>query len=287
MDKIVVIGGSGFLGSKLLGLLSETYAVVGTYQNKEQQGLHKLDIADKRAVDEFISQEKPKFVIHTAAMSDPDDCEVYKELAENINHIGTRNIAGACRTYDSKLIYISTVYVFDGKKGSYQESDKCSPINFYGETKLRAEQEALTLAGSVVLRFDILYGFNSIAGNNGFFSKIIRGSRVEVNNDQKRQPLLVDDVGYAIKVILEGNQSGIYHLAGPEKITKYELGLVLEKIVRRESELIPIPEKQQVARRPKDVSLNTSKARSIGIVFHSISEGLELVRQQYEGSRTK
>lgn len=286
MSKIAVIGGSGFLGSKLLKILSETYTVVGTYQNKEQQGLHKLDIADKKDVDEFISQEKPDFVIHTAAMSDPDDCEVDKELAENINHVGTRNIVDACRTYGSKLVYISTVYVFDGKKGNYRESDQCNPINFYGETKLRAEQETLTLADSVILRFDILYGFNSMDKNNGFFSKIIKGSGVEVNNDQKRQPLLVDDVGYAIKAILDGNYSGIYHLAGSENITKYELGLALEKIVRSESELIPIPEKQQVARRPKDVSLDTSKARNIGVEFHSISDGVELVRQQYEGSRT-
>ncbi len=266
-------------------ILSESYAVIGTYQDKEQQGLHKLDITDRKKVDEFIAQEKPDVIIHTAAMSDPDDCEVDRNLAERINHIGTKNIVDVCRTHGSKLVYISTVYVFDGQKGNYKESDQCNPVNFYGETKLRAEQEVLTLVGSVILRFDILYGFNSMNGNNGFFSKIMGGS-VEVNNDQKRQPILVDDVGYAIKVILEGDHSGIYHLAGPENITKYELGLVLEKMVRVESKLTPIPEKQQVARRPKDVSLDTSKARNIGVKFHSISEAVELIRQQYEGSRT-
>jgi len=286
MSKIAVIGGSGFLGSELLKILGETYAVVGTYRNNEQQGLHRLDVTDKKNVNKFAVKEKPVVVIHTAAMSDPDDCEENKELAENINHVGMRNIVELCRAHGSKLIYISTAYVFDGNKGNYKESDECNPINVYGKTKLRAEQEVLSLADSVILRFDILYGFNSMRGSNGFFSKIIRG-RVEVNNDQKRQPLLVDDVGYAIKVILEGNHKGIYHLAGSENMTKYELGLALEKIVRTEPELIPVPEKQQIARRPKDVSLDTSKARNIGIVFHSISEGVGLVRQQYEGSRTQ
>ena len=286
MVKLAIIGASGFLGNKLWKMLSETYTVVGTYQNRRLEGLQKLDITERISVDEFMSRENPDVVIHTAAISDPDDCEDDKELAEKINHTGTKNIVGACRANGSKLIYISTVYVFDGKKGNYQETDPCNPINFYGKTKLRAEQEALTLVGSVILRFDILYGFNGMEENNGFFSKIIRGGGVEVNNDQKRQPLLVDDIGYTIKTILDGNHSGIYHLAGLEDTTKYELGLALERIIRSESELTPISEKQQIARRPKDISLNTSKAIGIGIRFHSISEGIELVRLQYESSHT-
>ncbi len=285
MSKINVIGGSGFLGSKLVRILSETNTIVGTYQNKGLLGLHKLEITDKKSVDKFIGLEKPEIVIHTAAKSDPDGCEADKELSERVNHIGTKNVVDACRTHGSKLVYISTVYVFDGEKGNYQETDPCNPINFYGKTKLKAEQEVLALENSVIIRFDILYGFNSRYGNNGFFSKIMRG-KVEVNNDQKRQPLLVDDVAYAVKVMLEGNHSGIYHLAGPENLTKYELGLALEKIVRDKSELIPISEKQQVARRPKDVSLDASKAINIGVKFHSLSEGIELIKQQYESSRT-
>ncbi len=284
MGKIAIIGGSGFLGSKLLEILSETCPVVGTYKSKEQPGLHKLDITDNKTVENFINKEKPDVVIHTAAMADPNLCEENKEVATNINYIGTKNVVDACRKQGSKLIYISTVYVFDGIIGNYQESDQCNPINFYGKTKLHAEQEALKLADPVILRFDIVYGFNSVKKNNGFFSKIIRGKNAEVNSDQKRQPLLVDDVCNAIKVILERNHSGVYHLAGSENIIKYELGLALERIVRNKSELIPIPEKQQIARRPKDVSLNTSKAKSGGIMFHSISEGVELIREQYEGS---
>ncbi len=181
------------------------------------------------------------------------------------------------------MVYVSTIYVFDGENGNYKESDRCNPVNFYGETKVRAEQEVLSLPTAAILRFDILYGFNSVFGNNGFFSKVQRGG--EVNCDQQRQPLFVDDVIYAIQRILEASSSGIFHLAGQEKMTKYELGLTLEGIVRGTSLLVPIPEKAQVARRPKNVTLDTSRACAIGIKFHSMAEGIEKVRQQYASQR--
>jgi len=207
-------------------------------------------------------------------------------LAERINYFGTKNVIKACRRVGSKLIYISTDYVFDGEKGNFSEADECKPVNFYGETKLRAEQEALTLDNSIILRFDILYGYNGPDKPNGFFGKIIKCDQLQVNADQKRHPLLVDDVGSAIQVLLEGDYSGIYHLAGLDIISKYDLGTALEKIVRDESELIPVPEKDQLARRPHDVSLDTTKARSIGITFHSILEGVAVIRQQFESSYT-
>ena len=243
-----------------------------------------MDITDPSSVSDFLRNYNPDVVIHTAALSDPDECERNHDLAEKINYFGTKNVVGACREAGSKLIYISTDYVFDGEKGNYSETDECKPVNFYGETKLRAEQEALTLDGSIILRFDILYGYNGPNKPNGFFSKVIRGGGLKVNADQKRQPLLVDDVGSAIQVLLEGNHSGIYHLAGSDIIAKYELATALEKIVRDESELVPVPEKEQLARRPHDVSLDTTKARSIGIKFHSVAEGVDVVRQQFESS---
>ena len=86
--------------------------------------------------------------------------------------------------------------------------------------------------------------------------------------------------------MLDGDYSGIYHLASPEVVTKYDLGVALEKIVRSESELIPIAEKKQLARRPHDVSLDTTKARGIGIKLHTISEGVEIVRKQFENSKS-
>ncbi len=281
MSKIEIIGASGFLGTKLYSMLGEDHEISGTYNINRRENLHKLDITDREAVISFIKKQNPKVVIHTAALSDADKCETDREEAERINHIGTRNIVEACRETDSKLVYISTVYVFDGERGNYTELDDLKSVNFYGETKIRAEKEVETLQNSVIIRFDILYGFNGHDRNNGFFSKVIKGNGVQVNKDQKRQPLLVDDVGTFIGKVLPYDQRGAFHLAGPHTLTKYELGLRLERVVREGYELIPIPEKQQVARRPLNVSIDTLKARSLGMAFHDIEDGIKLIEGQY------
>ena len=281
MEKMLIIGASGFLGTKLLNIFEGIYEVTGTYVNNFKPRLHYLDIRKENSVNDFLFKEKPDVLVHTAALSDPDDCELDKENAEAINHFGTKNLVDACKKTGTKMVYISTVYVFDGITGNYSEQNTCNPVNWYGQTKLNAEREVMTLDHFIILRFDILYGFNGITENNGFFSKVIKGEGIEVNNDQLRQPLLVDDIGYALQVLIDNNHSGIFHLAGPDYMTKYQLGIALEKMVRSKSELIPIPEKQQVARRPKDVSINTEKALGAGIRFHSLMEGLISIRKSF------
>lgn len=280
MKKLLIIGASGFVGTKLQKFFGDKFIVTGTYTHHYRQGLVELDITNQRAVNELILTEDPDVIIHTAALSDPDVCEQDHHAAEQINFFGTKNIVRACRA-DTRLVYISTVYVFDGQKGNYREDDLCHPINFYGQTKFQAEQEVLRRKNTIVLRFDILYGYNGPDENSGFFSRIIKGGGLEVNNDQLRQPLMVDDIGRAIVTILDKKESGIFHLAGPDYMTKYELGLALEKLVRQKTELIPVPEKQQIARRPKDVSLNTTKVKDLGITFYSLSEGIQQIKGIY------
>jgi len=283
MIKIGIIGSSGFLGTKLRSMMGLEYEVTGTYLTDEKNGLKKVNVTDKKEIDGFLRMNDLDVVIHTVAISDVDRCEMEKKLAERVNYQGTKNVVDVCRDLGVKLIYISTNYVFDGVKGDYSEGDECKPINFYGETKHRAEQEVLRLEDSIILRFDALYGFNGFGEKNGFFGKILDGEELNVNCDQKRQPLFVDDVGYAIQVLLSSNCVGIYHLAGPDRITKHELGLMLERIVRENSLLRPIPEQEQTARRPRNVSLETEKAMKEGIRFHSIDESIDIIRRQIEG----
>jgi dTDP-4-dehydrorhamnose reductase len=110
---------------------------------------------------------------------------------------------------------------------------------------------------------------------------------LEVDNEQQRQPLLVDDVGHAVLKMLKQKKQkikGVYHLANPEVMTKYDLGLALEKIVRKRSLLIPATPRERIAKRPKNVTLDCSKARKIGISLHSLEEAIRIIKSQYQSS---
>lgn len=282
MNRVLVIGASGFLGTKIYDMYSSSpeRVVAGTYSSHPREGLLPLDITDAAQVQELITSFHPDAVIHTVALSDPDICEQRKENAERINHFGTKNIVDACREVGARLDYISTVYVFDGKKGSYTEEDAPHPINWYGETKLRAEQEVAILPEYGIYRFDKLYGYNGEGKPNDAFSKIAAGKPFEVNSDQVRQPLLVDDIGRALQLIQERSLSGIFHLAGPDRLSKYDLTVKLAHLLGRKSLVVPIPEIEQVARRPKDASIVTAKMESMGFVFTSLNDAL----MQIEGA---
>ena len=282
MQKILITGASGFLGTKLKSVLGSSYEVIGTYQNRSKSDLHQLDITNSTAVSAFVELHNPDIIIHAAALADPDYCEKNKELAERINVIGTKNVVNACKS--RKLIFISTNYVFDGERGNYVESDPCNPINVYGATKYRAEQEIKHLDESLILRLPMLYGYNGQGLPNGFFSKIIKGQPLNLDNVTLRQPLLADDVGAAINILIMESFSGVFHLAGPNRLPKYELGLALERAIRQESLLTPCTLEEPIVKRPENASLETSKARRIGIYFHSIKESVEIIRKQYQNA---
>jgi len=161
--KVLVTGGSGLLGGKLRDILLENnYDVYTTYYpayptDTEKQYL--LDITQKNDVDSVIKKITPDVIVHTAALTNVDECEIHKDLADNINIQGTKNIAEVVKTIGSKLIYVSTDYVFDGKKGLYTEEDHVHPINHYGVTKLKGEDVVRSIVDDcVIVRTSVIYG---------------------------------------------------------------------------------------------------------------------------------
>lgn len=283
MAKVLITGASGFLGTKLLDMYTAKTEVTGTYQRHPREGLVPLDVTNSAQTLELFTNFRPDIVIHTVALSDPDVCEQRRKDAERINHLGTKNVVDACREIGARLDYISTVYVFDGGKGRYSEEDTPRPINWYGTTKLRAEKEVATLPYHSIYRFDKLYGYNGEGKPNDVFSKIAAGKPFEVNNDQIRQPLLVEDVGRALQLVQEKGLNGIFHLAGPDKISKYELSIQLARLLDKESLVVPIPKKEQLARRPKDVSIVVTKMERLGMRFTPLNEAM----RQIENSLAK
>lgn len=285
MTRILIVGASGFLGTKLFDTFSQDSdnEVIGTYSSHPVDGLVHLDITNEQQVREVINSFRPDIVIHTSAFLDVVGCEQNPEKAEQINHIGTQNIVEACRAIGARVHYLSTDYVFDGENGPYREEDTPRPINVYGETKLRGEQEVLSLPGSVVYRAGFLYGYND-DGPSGLVEKLFSGQTIEANDVQMRQPLFIEDVAKVIHSAIAREATGIFHLAGPESMSKFTLAFRLAQLVKGESRVRSISETPGIVRKPKDASLITTKAeRELGISFTPLTRALEIMRTEIDG----
>lgn len=283
--KIIVMGASGFLGQSLLEILSKENEVLGTYSNHRRENLHFLDALDKEKVREFLFLHKPEIVIDTVALTSSIQCEKNPGLAKKLNYITARNIAEACREISAYMVFMSSSYLFDGEKGNYNEKDETSPINEYARTKIMAEKDVLKNSKSLILRVDIMYGYNGKKEKNGVFDMILSEKPIQLREPyQIRQPIFVDDISYAILCLISKKQTGIFHLAGPDKIKMIDFLKDLESILRKES-LVHIDTKESEGNFPKipmNSTFNTSKAQEQGVIFTSFLDGLASIKRKLE-----
>jgi len=280
--KILILGATGFLGKKLMTDLSKNHEVVGTCHKENIPGLYNIDALDFVGLKEFILNIKPQVIIDTIALTSSLECERNPDLAKQLNYQTASNIVSVSNLVGAKLVFISSSYVFDGSKGNYSEEDMPNPTNVYGKTKVLAEKEVLESNG-IVLRVDIMYGYNGKNNNNGIFGKIIASNTLEERNPaQLRCPLFVDDVSSAITTLIEKNQSGIFHLCGPDKITIYDFQKKLESIIRKESIIKVINDPHAKIRPPMDTTLNLKKVNKLGIKTTNLEEGLAKLKKQFK-----
>lgn len=216
--KILVTGAKGMLGQDLCPILEdEDYEIVET-------DINNLDITDRNQVETMLKQEKPDYVIHCAGYTNVDKAEEDLETARKINKDGTKNIAEVCKEIDATLIYISTDYVFDGKKGSpYIPEDEANPINNYGLTKLEGEKAVQeTCEKYYIARTSWLYGHH---GKN-FVETMISikdNPVVKVVNDQIGCPTwTVELCDGILGLIQEEPEYGIYHICGSGKTSWHD-----------------------------------------------------------------
>jgi dTDP-4-dehydrorhamnose reductase len=215
-------------------------------------------------------------------MSKPDDCEVYQELAFNVNVTGTKNILLAAEKGKSFIIFISTDFIFDGEQGIYKEEDESHPVNYYGETKVHAEELVKKYNYAfAIIRTILVYG-KPLSGKNNILTivkeKLEKGEKYKVVNDQVRTPTYVEDLASAIITVIEKKATGIYHIGGKDVLTPYEMAcktadyLGLDKSLIRK---VTQADFSQPAQRPLKTGFNISKAETeLGYRPVSFEEGL-------------
>ncbi len=284
-STILITGGGGLLGSKLATTLSDKYKTFTTY-NTHTIGLRNscsfyLDITNKKEVQKLIRELSPDVIIHTAALTDVDYCETNKKDAWSVNVEGTGNIAEASKRADSKFVYISTDYVFNGREGLYKEDDQPNPINYYGKTKLEGEKLVQKLDDHIIARTSVLYGWHSkLNFVTWIIQELKQEHRIDIVKDQFNSPTLADDLVDMILKLIETEKEGIFHVSGSERISRYDFAKKIAGIFELDANLInPITsdELNWIAKRPLDSSLDVSKISIIKRPLN-IEEGLKKMK---------
>lgn len=273
--KLLVTGASGLLGHKLVLLaLREAHEVYSVYKEHpvSMGNTIKLDLTDENRVSEIISAVKPQVIIHAAAYTDVEGCEINRDLAWKVNAEATKQLAMLSASINAHFIYVSTDYVFDGEKGLYTEEDKPSPINYYGYTKLKGEEFVKKYAKQwCIARASVIYGYGWEQTQKPNFATWIinnlkQGKEIKVIKDQYVSPTLNTNLAEMLLNIAEKKLTGIFHTAGASRISRYEFALKLAETFNLDISLIKpatMDEMSWLAKRPRDSSLDIKKTMTI------------------------
>jgi len=206
--KIVVTGAAGMLGSDLVRRLSAGHEAIGVTRRE-------FDIVDELNVLKTVAEIQPDWVIQCAAYTNVDGCEKEPDKAFSVNADGARNVAKACWGAKAKMLYVSTDYVYDGQKEEpYVETDPVGPLNVYGQSKLKGEQEVLKiLSDALVVRTSWLFGKNGPNFVEAILSQVGKKDELSVVSDQVGNPTYTVDLADALTRLVEADASGIFHAA--------------------------------------------------------------------------
>lgn len=294
--KILYTGANGLLGQKISAATPQysNHAFLATARGKNRTknlgtaSYASMDITDRQEIENVLSEFRPDVIIHGAAMTHVDECEQHKELAYNLNVVGTQNIVDAAKELGAHVVHISTDFIFDGQDGPYNEDGIPNPVSYYGETKLQAEHIVQTLDSWSILRTVLVIGIaedlsrsNIVLWAKGALEK---AQPIRVVDDQFRTPTLAEDLAQGALLAATQRAPGIFNISGPDFMSIYELvesvaehfDLSMATVTRVDSSTL-----NQPAVRPPRTGFNISKAvENLGYRPHSFKEALEIIAQQ-------
>ncbi len=296
MIRVLVTGSNGLLGQKLTVLLDNDpeIDVVATARGTLNYPLSsgsfdKLDVTQREAVDHVITTHKPDVVIHTAAMTQVDQCETEQERCWLNNVTAVEHVVKACEKTTSHLIHISTDFIFDGTYGPLDETAKPNPLSYYGKSKLAGEE--IVQKGSVnwsILRTVLVYGITQDMSRSNIVlwvkKSLEEGKTIHVVNDQWRTPTLAEDLAMGCLLTARKKAKGIYHVSGDEIMTPHDIAIRTAEFFQLDKSLIKVTDSthfRQPAPRPPKTGFIIEKAkRELGYKPRSFVEGLAVIKSQ-------
>ena len=233
--KILITGSNGMLGHDLQEVLKDKHELILTTSKT-------LDITDKHQVMKVICENRPDFVINSAAYTEVDGCEENQDIAYAVNGQGVRNLALACKEIDCPLLHISTDYIFNGKNDKpWVEDDEIGPISVYGKSKLRGEQAILEILDKYfIVRTAWLYGINGKNFPKTMLELSKDHSEITVVYDEVGSPTYTPDLSNAISQLIETDLYGIYHITNSGNCSWCEFAKYIFEIAEVDVNVIPV-----------------------------------------------
>jgi len=269
--KVLVTGSAGLVGRQVVKDLSNSHQVFSCYnESKPEYGDSvKMDLKNREMISSVLTEKNPDVVIHLGAMTGVDLCEKEKTSASEINTKATEIIAKECSKLNSFLVYVSTDYVFDGNLGMYKEDDVTNPLGFYGKSKLEGEKVVQNFSTNwCIARTSTPFGLHPTKKSFPMWviENLQKQKQIDVLIDQFTSPTYIPNLSRMLIEISERRITGIIHTAGASKISRYQMASMVSDKLNLDSTLlkqISINKMTWVAQRPKDSSLDVSRAISI------------------------
>ena len=296
--KILITGSNGLLGQKLVALLRQQAGVEVVATSRGANKLATLypdlrfvalDVTDAAQVQQVLAQEQPTHLIHSAAMTNVDECELNQVACWQQNATAVEYLVAACTDQNIHLTHVSTDFVFSGEVGPLSEDAEPGPVNFYGKSKLAAEQFVQASAGRwAIARTILVYGVAHEYGRTNIVlwvrDSLRAGQEIKVVADQWRTPTLAEDLAEGCWLLARAAAQGIYHISSDELLTPHAMALRVADYFGLDQGLIEKVDAStfsQPARRPARTGFIISKAqRELGYRPHTFAEGIAIVAAQ-------
>lgn len=284
MKKLLVTGVSGFLGWNICRVASREWEIFGTIFSHHVKirdvNTIQVNLINFEEIKRLFQTIRPDAVIHTAAASDPNFCQMNRPESHKINVEASVNIAGLCADNEIPYAFTSTDLVFDGLKAPYRETDPVCPVNVYGEQKVLAEERIVQVYPmAAICRMPLLFGLSDPVEKSirPMVKAMRKGEELRLFVDEFRTPVSAETAASGLFLALE-KVTGIVHLGGIERVSRFDFAKLVAEIFEVDNaKLIPchLTDIKMAAPRPSDVSLDSNKAFTLGFKPQALARALQ------------
>ncbi|QNF32312.1 SDR family oxidoreductase [Adhaeribacter swui] len=296
--KILITGSNGLLGQKLVNLLLPNADVellaTSRGENKlaavyPQLTFVSLDVTNPDEVQQVVATHQPTHIIHTAAMTNVDECEVNRDACWKLNVDAVAYLVKAAEENNVHFTHLSTDFIFDGSAGPYDEEAAANPISYYGESKLAAEELVKQSSASwAIVRTVLVYGIVHDYGRSNIVlwvkNSLESKKPIKVVDDQFRTPTLAEDLALGCWLIADQDAEGVFNISSKELVTPYDMALQVADYFKLDTSYITRADASsftQTAKRPARTGFIITKAEEqLGFRPHTFTEGIAVVASQ-------